>query len=176
MVFFTLFSHDVASGCEVYLQAPQAFVDDFVCEAAKAKGAVETDTALDMNVCLSGAHFQRLLGYRNLFRQTREEETLSQFPAFAVNLEQTSGFHGAGSHIAPALLTRSNLVVVKADGGPAPPCETDEGEPANIRLPAAGVRVVLPLEHFAIMSFPHFLRSHLSLGPVLSLELVLVAG
>lgn len=148
-MFNRSFARDLCCGCEVYLVAPPEMLQSFVAEAASEKGydVGSADGGIDMNICLSGAHFQRLIGYRKLIKEKFDPSSHNLF--FIVNLEQTSGFHGSVSDIAPALLTKSTLCVLQGVLS-----ETEGSSKSDLELPPSKMRLVLPLEHFAMLSFP----------------------
>ena len=144
-----MFTRKVRAGCEIYLVAGHQLVRQHAEAAAASRGMSASNVDVpaedaDMMASIPGAHFQRLLAYRHLVRESCDAQTLREFPYLVVNLQQTSGYHDKVSHVVPALLTKSMLVVIHAvvdsDGG--------------IDLHPRGTRPILPLEHFAIMSFP----------------------
>ena len=152
--FTNMFHRDVVAGSDVFLQAPCEMVAAYV----RANSSIRSETGgdggptpgcPDMRVCLSGARFQRLIGYMKTLRENMgNERTRSAM----VNLEQTSGFHSTVSDTCPALLTRSflcRLTVKNRDLGLDAEADGQEQHPTP-------VRILLPLEHFAVLSFPIF--------------------
>ena len=143
-LFSFVFGREIMVGCEVYLVASDKVVAKWARDAASDKGLDHLGGPnMDMKLCLSGAQFQRFIAYRDLLRQKKMEG--GTFTSFVVNLEQTAGFQPHASHIVPALLTQSNLCVLHAQ--PA------AGATSSVS-PSAEVRLVLPIEHFAMLSFP----------------------
>ena len=84
----SLFNHTVSRSlvatCDVYLQAPQKLVSEHLAKLADKKGIVMD--GLDTLAVLSGARFQRLVGYRNLFSQKAEELVDTGKVTYMVNL------------------------------------------------------------------------------------------
>ena len=145
-----MFTRKVRAGCEIYLVAGHRLVREHAEAAAVSRGMSATNVDVsaadaDMMASLPGAHFQRLLGYRRLARESCDVQTVREFPYLVVNLQQTSGYHDRVSHVVPALLTKSMLVVMHA---------VVDSDSDRIDLSPRDTRPVLPLEHFAIMSFP----------------------
>ena len=151
-----IFKRQISVGCEVYLEAPHTLVQQFEDRARYARGVDCNALAADVSSCLTGAQFQRLVGYREMIRQTCQNnpakvQMLQQFPFCAINLQQTSGFHSSISHVMPALLTKSTLLIVKAVT-PAVTCDPDPLR--RVALQPADGRQLLAIEHFGVMSFP----------------------
>ena len=143
--FFTrMFEREIQVGCEVYLTAPETLLVQYIRACAEEKGASVDPATVDVTICLSGAHFQRLIAYKQLLRDTQSD---SPFRSFIFNLEQTSGYHASISHIVPALLTKSKLCVLHA-------VSDAQGSANSMHLPSSKLRVVLPIEHFGILGFP----------------------
>ncbi|CAE7367365.1 unnamed protein product [Symbiodinium sp. CCMP2592] len=143
-LFSTVFGRDIVVGCEVYLVASDKAVATWARGAVSDKGLGHLcDSDVDMKLCLSGAQFQRMVAYKDLLREKKVE--CGSFTSFVVNLEQTAGFQPCVSHIVPALLTQSTLCVLRA--------QSPAGATGST-VPSARMRLVLPIEHFAILSFP----------------------
>ena len=110
--FNSMFGRQILVGCELYLMAPAAVVEQYMRDVLLSKGhAVAAEALADMTTLLSGAQFQRLVGYRQLLWDMYK--TAPAFQHFVVDLEQTSGFYSRPSHLVPALLTKSSLCVLK---------------------------------------------------------------
>ena len=149
-MYSEMFKRRVSTGCEMYLQAPRSLVARYVSETCAARGLVfdSDDAAADGSMSsLSGACFQRLVSYKKTVQKACDPERLRQFPWFVVNLQHTASFQPNVSHIVPALLTQSCLVMMRAR-------RDDVSSNRTVQVPASDVRLVLPLDHFAIMSFP----------------------
>ena len=138
--FQGIFERRVAVGCEVFLQAPAELLNAFLEKHAPAGHATATGARKDLLLCLSGAEFQRLVGFQKIFRENFHgtfNEALGS--SGVVNLQQTIAFQSRVTNIVPALLTKSVLCVLT---------QKEQGvEPA---------RVGLPIEHFGMLGFPIF--------------------
>ena len=97
-------------------------------------------------VCASGARFQRMVGCIKAVHNSMEHESSK---SGIVNLEQTSGFYrGVSDCVCPAdKVFIYRMTVQKQDAG----LNAGDGDlPSHMSM----LRIVLPLEHFAILSFP----------------------
>ncbi|CAE7524520.1 unnamed protein product [Symbiodinium sp. CCMP2456] len=153
-VFKQMFFHDVTAGCDVFLQAPRSMVQKYIEGLADAKGISRQSSSdghgLDVTAVLSGAHFQRLVGYRALVRESGSTEGW-----YVMDLEQTSGFKGRITSIVPCLLRNSTLCMLQATGS------VEGASGAFPPLPTSSTRLVMPVEVFALQGFPLVLRSDL---------------
>jgi hypothetical protein len=114
---------------------------------AAQKGFVSEGLPLDTAAVLSGAFFQRMVGYRNLIKDTMLCRGVVAPCSFLVNLQQTAGFQKL-SDVAPALLTKSYLCQLAVQ---------QEGVAGRVRI--VDCRTVLSIEHFCIQSFPIYIPS-----------------
>lgn len=141
--FKKLFYRDVVADVSVYLQAPLSMVHDFVNRMASERGFPDSQGyPLNCAAVLSGAFFQRMVGYRNMIKDAMRHRGIIAPCSFLVNLQQTAGFQKI-SDVAPALLTKSYLCQLAVHRN---------GEAAHIDC-----RTVLSIEHFCIQSFPIYI-------------------
>ena len=137
--FLEMFSHSRTADSSVFLQASESMVEAYCRELASARGVASDLLGADMTVLLSGARFQRPVGYRRLIRDVASPET-----CYIVDLEQTSGYMNHVSTTVPALLQRSVRGSSAGAGGFCFSC------------PDLHARRLL--EHFAIQGYPLICR------------------